>query len=59
MYPTYEIALQRQAETRASAARRRMAREARSGSRARQARALPAWTQRLRPTAARFRPAQT
>lgn len=28
MYPTYEIALQRQAETRAAAARRRMVREA-------------------------------
>ena len=58
MYPTYELALQRQAEIRATAAHHRMVREARSGSRPTSPGALPAWTRRLRLTAAPSRPAQ-
>lgn len=58
MYPTYELALQRQAEIRATIAHDRKVREARSGSRNSQARALPEWARRFRLSASHSRPAQ-
>ena len=48
MYPTYELALQRQAEIRGGLGRQRLARQARSGSRPNAAPTLPASKRRFR-----------
>lgn len=58
MYPTYELALQRQAEIRTGAAQQRMSRQARSAPRPTRSRSLTAWTRPFRLTATDSRPAQ-
>lgn len=58
MYPIHELALQRQAEIRATVAHDRMVRDMRSGAQPTRALTLPAWTRRFRLTTTHFRAAQ-